>query len=157
MSALDRSRRSYSTFPSGAAVLASLTLVGALLSGCGSDSDGVPVVVPGSDLGGAGIEEPTAGPKVSGESPSAQVSTPDPDMVEKLKVAKKAKERESKDPNHFTACLKPDGTLAGEIEHARGADAAPLTEENKKKVCEKQSRFDNPADNPASRQTAGTP
>lgn len=144
MTAADRLTRPYRHLPTSASIVGSLALVGAFLAGCGGDSDDVPIV-PVSD----------SGTEVEKSPPALTAPTAGPDKDEKLRIAEKAKEREKKDPNHFTACLNSDGTLQGEVEHARAADAPPLTKEDKKVVCEKQSRFDDPADNPASPDRGG--
>lgn len=140
-----RSRCPDSRYRRRAAVVGPLMLLGTVLSGCGTDPDDVPAV-PGRAVADAGDDGPP---------PASSTSMPDPDLRKKLKAAERALERQRREPNSYTVCLNPDGTLLGEVEHARAVDAPPLTKEDKRKVCEKQPLFQNPADNPASRAREG--
>lgn len=82
-----------------------------------------------------------------GASAVEVVPTPAPDVTppplnekareaeRKLDQAREAKKVEKADPNGRTVCLKSDGTLAGQIFHARPEGAPPIEESDKERIC----------------------
>jgi hypothetical protein len=97
-----------------------------LIAGCGDDKNDK--VVPQTDGQSTGTQEQTT-------DTASSAPTDDPEFQKKLKVAREAKEREAKDPDSMTACLKADGTLAGVVSHTRKEGAPHLTKADKERDC----------------------
>lgn len=131
---------------SGIATPVALAIVGALvLGGCARDT--TVEVAPSSADESATPGLPPSPSAIPVPEPSASTPPIPPgespvDREEKLKVARDLKEREKREPESYTVCVKPDGTFAGMIKHDRRPDAPKKTKQDKENSCRKQ--FDSP-------------